>query len=86
MIPVRLAAIAAHRLVMLRDDFLAEYRKLDGPREPDSAPGRPPGEVSCTAASTELAASWDHDQRQPVTAARFGFSVPTTAATGRTTG
>lgn len=69
MILVRLAAVAAHRLVTLRDDFLTEYRKLDGPRELARS------EMSCTAATTERAAAWDHDKRQPVTAARFGFSL-----------
>lgn len=67
----------------------AELAKLDTPRaaaqDPEPAPAVVPepdesrhryDPASTTGASTERAASWDHDKRQPVTAARFGFGKP----------
>lgn len=66
---IRVAAIAAHRLVSLREDFLTEYRQLGEPAvvTEDTPEHR---ELSCTNASTERS-GWP-DLEVPATA--FGFS------------
>jgi hypothetical protein len=64
-----LAATAAHRLMSLRDEFLAEYRQL---HEPPAAVEAVPEhrELSCTNASTERSGSPDLE----VPATAYGFS------------
>jgi hypothetical protein len=82
-----LAKLIAVAIREVRD----ELAKLDAPQPARQDPGPPPSSppespepdesrhrydpASTTSASTERAASWDHDTRKPVTAARFGFGA-----------
>lgn len=76
------ARIIARHLNAMADELEQAGR---GGSDPDPAPDDPPAPkdetvrydpASTTAASTERAASWDHDRRMPVTASRFGFRPP----------
>lgn len=75
MMLIRLAALAAHRLVMARDEFFAEYRRLARLPGDDGEPGPVQAELSCTGVHIERAAGWDHDTQPPVRAG-FGFTRP----------
>jgi hypothetical protein len=61
----KIVALVAHEIV-------TEYRKLDSPAAPAS--GGSHSELSCVCATTERAATWDHDTKPPVTARVVGFS------------
>lgn len=71
----RLIAVAIH-------EVREELRRLDAASAPASPPEKNGEEQqrydlrSVTSLNTERAASWDHDKRTPVTAARFGFRPP----------
>jgi hypothetical protein len=68
----RIVAVVLHEVL---EPVLAEYRKLDHecPPAPDPAAEHRYDVASTTAVVTERPNGWDHDQRRPVTAARFGF-------------
>ena len=71
----RLVAILAHELLR---PVIEEYRRLEAGAECDRphAGDAPEQLLPVTSAVTELAQRWDHDQRQPVTAAQAGFRLP----------
>jgi hypothetical protein len=71
----RLTALLAREILA---PVIDEYRRLEAVTECGRPHADDPPEqlLPVTSASTELAQRWDHDQRQPVTAARTGFSLP----------
>jgi len=74
-----LARLTAVILRELAAPVIAEWQRLDALEagaacERPHADGPPPSLPSVTCASTERANGWDHDTRQPVTAA--GFRLP----------
>jgi hypothetical protein len=60
-------------IALVIHEIVAEYRKLDTPPAVPQVDAMPGYDVSSTtAASTERAASWDHDTKPPVKAFGFG--------------
>jgi hypothetical protein len=71
----RIAAILAREIL---GPVIDEYRRLEAAPECTRPHADDPPEqlLPVTSATTELAKGWDHDQRQPVTAAQAGFRLP----------
>ena len=71
----RLTAILAREIL---GPVIDEWRRLEAGTGCDRphADEATAGQVSLISGMTERATGWDHDQRQPVTAARCGFSLP----------